>query len=57
MNGSKLAKVTAEFVHLSPEKQNQICEKEAVNLSLINIQTYPYVQERLYSNENSSSEG
>lgn len=27
MNGSKLAKVTAEFVHLSPEKQNQICEK------------------------------
>lgn len=27
MNGSKLAKVKAEFVHLSPEKQNQICEK------------------------------
>jgi hypothetical protein len=35
----------------------KIVMQEAVNLSLINIQTYPYVQERLYSNENSSSEG
>ncbi|KAJ6888672.1 hypothetical protein NC652_029687 [Populus alba x Populus x berolinensis] len=41
--------VTIEYVVLTLE--------EAVNLSPINIQTYPYVQERLYSNENSSSEG
>ncbi|CAK7328925.1 unnamed protein product [Dovyalis caffra] len=41
------AKVKAEYGHLPPCKQNQKCEKEAVNLSLINIQTYPYVRERV----------
>ncbi|XP_021669847.2 carbonic anhydrase 2 [Hevea brasiliensis] len=38
------AKVLAEHPHLSPEEQCQICEKEAVNLSLVNIQSYPYVR-------------
>ncbi|KAH8486962.1 hypothetical protein H0E87_025814 [Populus deltoides] len=41
------AKVKAKFGHLRPHEQNHKCEKEAVNLSLINLQTYPYVQERM----------
>ncbi|XP_011028568.1 PREDICTED: carbonic anhydrase 2-like isoform X2 [Populus euphratica] len=41
------AKVKAEFGHLPLPEQIQKCEKEAVNLSLINLQTYPYVQERM----------
>ncbi|KAJ6676683.1 CARBONIC ANHYDRASE [Salix viminalis] len=42
------AKVKAEFGHLPPDdEQNRECEMEAVNLSLINIQTYPYVREKM----------
>ncbi|KAF9667863.1 hypothetical protein SADUNF_Sadunf15G0067500 [Salix dunnii] len=41
------AKVKAEFGHLPPDDQNRECEKEAVSLSLINIQTYPYIRERM----------
>ncbi|KAJ0105053.1 hypothetical protein Patl1_18028 [Pistacia atlantica] len=37
-------KVKAEHNCLSPEEQNALCEKEAVNLSLVNLLTYPYVQ-------------
>ncbi|KAJ9140330.1 hypothetical protein P3X46_030989 [Hevea brasiliensis] len=38
------AKVRAEHPNLSHEEQCHICEKEAVNLSLVNIQSYPYVR-------------
>ncbi|KAJ6970491.1 hypothetical protein NC653_034932 [Populus alba x Populus x berolinensis] len=41
------AKVKAEFGDLPLCEQIHKCEKEAVNLSLINLQTYPYVQERM----------
>ncbi|KAJ6411751.1 hypothetical protein OIU84_008350 [Salix udensis] len=41
------AKVKAEFGHLPPDEQNRECGMEAVNLSLINIQTYPYVRESM----------
>ncbi|KAG5230151.1 hypothetical protein OIU77_007703 [Salix suchowensis] len=41
------AKVKAEFGHLPLEEQKRECEKEAVNLSLTNLQTYPYVRERM----------
>ncbi|KAA8540824.1 hypothetical protein F0562_024787 [Nyssa sinensis] len=38
------AKVKAEFGNLPQNEQNQICESEAVNLSLVNLLTYPYVR-------------
>lgn len=38
------AKVKATSSHLTPEEQLVECEKEAVNLSLINLLTYPYVR-------------
>ncbi|WCJ36067.1 Carbonic anhydrase [Euphorbia peplus] len=38
------AKVLAENGHLDPCEQRKICEKEAVNLSLVNLQSYPYVR-------------
>ncbi|KAJ6760705.1 CARBONIC ANHYDRASE [Salix purpurea] len=41
------AKVKAEFGHLPLDEQKRECEKEAVNLSLTNLQTYPYVRERM----------
>uniref|UniRef100_A0A2N9IXK8 Carbonic anhydrase n=1 Tax=Fagus sylvatica TaxID=28930 RepID=A0A2N9IXK8_FAGSY len=37
-------KVKANFGDLPIEEQCKHCEKEAVNLSLINLQTYPYVK-------------
>ncbi|XP_059645139.1 carbonic anhydrase 2-like [Cornus florida] len=39
------AKVLSEFSDLSFEEQCQICEREAVNLSLVNLLTYPYVRD------------
>ncbi|KAF9667861.1 hypothetical protein SADUNF_Sadunf15G0067300 [Salix dunnii] len=44
------AKVKAEFGHLPPDEQKRKCEMEAVNLSLTNLQTYPYVRERMAKN-------
>ncbi|KAJ6294054.1 hypothetical protein OIU76_022186 [Salix suchowensis] len=41
------AKVKAEFGHLPLDEKIRECEKEAVNLSLTNLQTYPYVRERM----------
>ncbi|PON93388.1 Carbonic anhydrase [Trema orientale] len=41
------AKVIAEHGNLPLEKQCEKCAEEAVNLSLVNIQTYPYVQRAL----------
>ncbi|KAJ6339816.1 hypothetical protein OIU77_007706 [Salix suchowensis] len=41
------AKVKAESGHFPPHEQNRECEMEAVNLSLTNIQTYPYVREKM----------
>ncbi|EXB87883.1 Carbonic anhydrase 2 [Morus notabilis] len=38
------AKVKAEYGNLPFEEQCEICAQEAVNLSLVNLQTYPYVQ-------------
>lgn len=38
------AKVKAEYGHLPSEKQLEICAQEAVNLSLVNLLSYPYVQ-------------
>uniref|UniRef100_A0A5B6YN38 Carbonic anhydrase n=1 Tax=Davidia involucrata TaxID=16924 RepID=A0A5B6YN38_DAVIN len=38
------AKVKSEFGHLSEYEQCQFCEREAVNLSLVNLLTYPYVR-------------
>ncbi|CAK9164264.1 unnamed protein product [Ilex paraguariensis] len=38
------AKVKAEFGHLAEEEKLEICEREVVNLSLINLLTYPYVR-------------
>ncbi|TXG50281.1 hypothetical protein EZV62_022805 [Acer yangbiense] len=40
-------KVKAQYPHLSLEKQKAICEREAVNLSLSNLLTYPYVRKGL----------
>ncbi|KAK1557786.1 hypothetical protein Q3G72_031918 [Acer saccharum] len=40
-------KVKAQYPHLSLEKQKAICETEAVNLSLSNLLTYPYVRKGL----------
>ncbi|KAI9174864.1 hypothetical protein LWI28_023865 [Acer negundo] len=40
-------KVKAQYPHLSLEKQKAKCEREAVNLSLSNLLTYPYVQKGL----------
>ncbi|KAJ6294056.1 hypothetical protein OIU76_022188 [Salix suchowensis] len=39
--------VKAKFGHLPPDEQNRDCEMESVNLSLTNLQTYPYVRERM----------
>ncbi|KAA8540823.1 hypothetical protein F0562_024786 [Nyssa sinensis] len=39
------AKVKQKFGHLCSCDQNKICEKEAVNLSLVNLLTYPYVRD------------
>ncbi|KAH7528471.1 carbonic anhydrase 2 [Ziziphus jujuba] len=39
------SKVIAQCV--PPDQQCEACEKEAVNLSLVNLQTYPYVQEKI----------
>nr|WAU86912.1 birch protein [Betula platyphylla] len=41
------AKVIAKFGHLPFETQCKHCEKEAVNLSLIHLLSYPYVQKAL----------
>ncbi|CAK9138619.1 unnamed protein product [Ilex paraguariensis] len=41
------AKVKAEFGNLPFEEQIAICEREAVNLSLENLLTYPYVRDGL----------
>lgn len=41
------AKVKAEFGHLPFEEQCKECEKEAVNVSLGNLLTYPFVREGL----------
>lgn len=38
-------KVKSEFGNLSLEEQCGICEREAVNLSLVNLLTYPYVRD------------
>lgn len=38
------AKVKAEYGHLPPDEQVEICAQEAVNLSLVNLLSYPYVQ-------------
>ncbi|KAJ7956248.1 Carbonic anhydrase [Quillaja saponaria] len=38
------AKVKREHGDAPLDEQLHICEKEAVNLSLVNLQTYPYVQ-------------
>ncbi|KAE8124208.1 hypothetical protein FH972_019113 [Carpinus fangiana] len=43
------AKVIAKFGNLSFETQCEHCEKEAVNLSLINLLSYPYVQKAVAS--------
>ncbi|XP_050221466.1 carbonic anhydrase 2-like isoform X2 [Mercurialis annua] len=43
-------KVLAEHPNLCPEEQCKICEKEAVNLSLVNIQSYPYVRAAMANN-------
>ena len=40
-------KVKADYANLTPEEQNAKCEREAVNLSLANLLTYPYVQRGL----------
>ncbi|KAI9174827.1 hypothetical protein LWI28_023225 [Acer negundo] len=40
-------KVKAQYPHLSLEKQKAKCEREAVNLSLSNLLTYPYVRKGL----------
>ncbi|KAM7483206.1 hypothetical protein LguiB_007789 [Lonicera macranthoides] len=37
-------KVKSEFGHLPEEKQIEKCETEAVNVSLVNLLTYPYVR-------------
>lgn len=41
------AKVMAEFGNEPFEIQCKMCEKEAVNVSLINLLTYPYVRSRV----------
>jgi len=41
------AKVMAEFGNEPFEIQRKMCEKEAVNVSLINLLTYPYVRSRV----------
>ncbi|KAK9198035.1 hypothetical protein WN944_013218 [Citrus x changshan-huyou] len=38
------AKVKREHPDLSFEQQTALCERESVNLSLVNLLTYPYVQ-------------
>ncbi|XP_050222809.1 carbonic anhydrase 2-like [Mercurialis annua] len=43
------AKVLAEHPNLLPEEQRHICEK-AINLSLVNIQSYPYVRAGMGNN-------
>ncbi|KAH7531686.1 hypothetical protein JRO89_XSUnG0012000 [Xanthoceras sorbifolium] len=40
-------KVKSEYGNLSAEEQNAKCEREAVNLSLSNLLTYPYVRSGL----------
>ncbi|XP_044485301.1 carbonic anhydrase 2-like [Mangifera indica] len=37
-------KIKAEHSCLSSEEQNALCEREAVNLSLVNLLSYPYVR-------------
>ncbi|XP_050224977.1 carbonic anhydrase 2-like [Mercurialis annua] len=44
------AKVLAEHPNLPPNEQCYICEKEAVNLSLVNIKSYPYVRSAMANN-------
>ncbi|XP_059656376.1 carbonic anhydrase 2-like isoform X2 [Cornus florida] len=39
------AKVTSEHSDLPLEEQCKICEREAVNSSLVNLLTYPYVRD------------
>ncbi|KAJ0105052.1 hypothetical protein Patl1_18029 [Pistacia atlantica] len=38
------AKVKAKYSHLPIEEQKAICERECVNLSLVNLLSYPYVR-------------
>ncbi|KAM6569952.1 hypothetical protein CsatB_017937 [Cannabis sativa] len=40
-------KVKAEYSNLSPEEQRKICTEEAVNLSLKNLNSYPFVLKRV----------
>ncbi|THF94383.1 hypothetical protein TEA_021360 [Camellia sinensis var. sinensis] len=41
------AKVEAELPDAKDEEKYARCEREAVNLSLVNLLTYPYVQDRV----------
>ncbi|TXG50285.1 hypothetical protein EZV62_022809 [Acer yangbiense] len=41
------AKVKADFGHLPEQEQKSQCEREAVNLSLTNLLSYPYVKSAL----------
>ncbi|CAN0929379.1 Carbonic anhydrase [Linum grandiflorum] len=42
---SAVEKVKRDHKHLSPEEQCLLCEKEAVNVSLANLLTYPFVRD------------